>query len=243
MRIEQLVIVSDAHLGAAPSETDAALLVFLEAVPHLGDGLLVNGDLFDFWFSYRRVIPRDGFRVAALLAQVARKIPVLMTGGNHDRWGDSFWEREAGVRFGAERLRFDLAGHPALAVHGDGIGEQHLGGRIMHRVTRHPVTSFLFRSLPPDLAFRLVDRMSTRLADSTRDAAILDRAAERQRSWALDTLTTDPALRLLVMGHTHRPALDTLPSGARYLNPGAWMDGCRYAVAGAGGAELRQWSG
>lgn len=243
MRIEQLVIVSDAHLGAATPQTDAALLEFLDAVPRLGDGLIVNGDLFDFWFAYRRVIPRHGFQVAAALAHLARKIPVLMTGGNHDRWGDSFWEREAGVQFGAERLRFELGGHPALAVHGDGIGEQHLGGRIIHRITRSPVTNFLFRALPPDLAFRMVDRMSTRLADSTRDADILDRAAERQKAWALEALATEPTLRLLVMGHTHRPAVHALASGARYLNPGAWMDGCRYAVAGAEGAELRQWNG
>lgn len=242
MPISQLVIVSDAHLGAAPREADLALMDFLAQVPTLGDSLLVNGDLFDFWFAYRRVIPRRGFLVAAELARLARKIPVLMTGGNHDRWGDSFWQQEAGIRFSSESLRFDIAGRPALAVHGDGIGEQHWGGRLIHRVTRHPATAFLFRQIPPDLGFRLVDRMSTRLADSTRDMAILDRAAERQQGWALDRLAQEPDLRLLVMGHTHRPALQTLPSGACYLNPGAWMDGLRYAVVSSGGAELRQWS-
>jgi len=94
-----LVVVSDAHLGVAPPAVEEALLEFLEAVPALGDCLLVNGDLFDFWFSYTRVIPRRGFHVAAALARLRNRVPVVMVGGNHDRWGGDFWTREVGVRF------------------------------------------------------------------------------------------------------------------------------------------------
>ena len=86
--MERLVIVSDAHLGSVPDRVEEAFLAFLDHVPALGDGLLVNGDLFDFWFAYRRVIPRAGIRVVARLAELARRLPVAMTGGNHDRWGD-----------------------------------------------------------------------------------------------------------------------------------------------------------
>lgn len=242
MNAEQLVIVQDAHLGAAGPDVEQAMMAFLDRVPSLGDALLVNGDLFDFWFAYRRAIPRKGFLVAAELARLARKIPVMMTGGNHDRWGDSFWDRDAGVHFSSGSLPFTLGGQPGLAVHGDGIAEQHWGGRLVHRVTRHPVSAFLFRSVPPDLGFRLVDRMSTRLADSTRDREILERAARSQEAWALGRLAAEPALQFLVMGHTHRPALHRLASGATYVNPGAWMDGYRYAVASNGQVDLRQWS-
>ena len=65
-----LVIVSDAHLGVASPDTEEALLEFFDAVPGLGDCLLINGDLFDFWFTYSRVIPRRGFHVAAALARL-----------------------------------------------------------------------------------------------------------------------------------------------------------------------------
>lgn len=243
MPVEQLVIVADAHLGIAQAEGDEALLAFLRAAPTLGDGLLVNGDLFDFWFAYRRVIPRRGFLVAAELARVARQMPVWMTGGNHDRWGDSFWERDVGVTFSSRSLRFGFGAGEALAIHGDGLDEPHLGARVMHRVTRHPVTAFLFRHAPPDLAFRLVDRMSTRLADSTRDERILEAAAARQLRWASARASEDASLRLIVMGHTHRPAVEQLPGGAWYVNPGAWMDNHSYAVARPDGVELRNWPG
>ncbi|HEX9895088.1 MAG TPA: metallophosphoesterase [Gemmatimonadales bacterium] len=237
---QQLVIVGDAHLGAVPDEVETAMLAFLEQVPELGDALLVNGDLFDFWFAWRRAIPRSGFRIASALAHLARRVPVLMTGGNHDRWGDSFWDRDAKVRFGSEGLRFQLGGSAVLALHGDGIAEQHWSARLMHRLTRHPITIAGFRSLPPDFGFWLVDRLSGRLADSTREGEVLDRAARAQRAWAELRLRNDPSIALLVMGHTHRVALSEPFPGRRYLNPGAWLDGLRYAVATEAGVELRQ---
>ena len=85
---QTLVVVSDAHLGVAPPATEEALLGFLDAVPSLGDCLLVNGDLFDFWFSYSRVIPRRGFHVAAALARLRKRLPIVM-GGETMTGGDN----------------------------------------------------------------------------------------------------------------------------------------------------------
>jgi UDP-2,3-diacylglucosamine hydrolase len=236
--MQQLVVVGDAHLGAVPASVEEAMLDFLAKVPSLGDGLLVNGDLFDFWFAWRRAIPRAGFRVASALTQLARTIPVYMTGGNHDRWGDSFWDRDAGIRFGAEGVRFSLGTIEAFAVHGDGLAEQQWSGRLMHRITRSPVTIAAFRSLPPDFGFWLVDRLSGKLADTTRDAAVLDKAAAAQASWAEAYLAEHPSLGLLIMGHTHRAALRQAGSGRWYLNPGAWLDGLKYAIVNQQGPAL-----
>ena len=238
---EQLVIVADAHLGAVPASVEEAMLAFLDAVPDLGDCLLVNGDLFDFWFAYGRVVPRSGFRVASALAALRKRVPIAMTGGNHDRWGDSFWDRDLDIQFGPDGLRLQLGAAAVWALHGDGIAEQHWSARLMHRLTRNRTGLALFRQVPVDTAFRLIDRMSGRLADATRDHAVLDRAADAQRGWAEQQLRTDPDLGLLVMGHTHRPALTEPSPGQRYCNPGAWMDGLRYAVATDSSVELRQY--
>jgi UDP-2,3-diacylglucosamine hydrolase len=239
----QLVVVSDAHLGASRPDDDDALLEFLDQVPTLGDCLLVNGDLFDFWFSYRRAIPRTGFRVAAAITALRRKLPVVMTGGNHDRWGDSFWQRDAGIEFSPGELRFALGGATVLALHGDGVAEEHRAARVMHRITKHPATIALYRWLHPDLGIWLVDRMSGHLADSTRDPAVLDRAQERQARSARARMEADPSIGLLVMAHTHRPqSLELLP-GRRFVNPGAWIEGRRYAVLTERTAELRCFPG
>jgi len=226
----QLVVVSDSHIGAASREDDEALIAFLERVPTLGDCLLVNGDLFDFWFSYRRVIPRAGFGAAAALAMLARKLPVVLTGGNHDRWGDTFWASDAGIRFAPQEIAFQLGETRVVALHGDGVAEEHRSARALHRITRHPATVTVFRWLHPDLGFWLVDKMSRRLADSTRDAAVLDRAQARQRRWATDRLTADPSIGTLIMSHTHRADTVEVAPGRRYLNPGAWIGARQYAL-------------
>jgi UDP-2,3-diacylglucosamine hydrolase len=237
-----LVVVSDAHLGVTPPAVEEGLLAFLDAVPTLGDSLLVNGDLFDFWFSYARVVPRRGFQVAAALARLARHLPVLMVGGNHDRWGGDFWSRDLGLRFDPHRLTFRLGRLGVAAIHGDGLTEPRRRAILLHRLINHPMTSAVYRALHPDLGVRLVERLSPRLGDHGTDEARLESAAAQQRAWAGELLSREPDLGMVIMGHTHRAELSRTATGGTYLNPGAWFEGLRYAVATEDGAHLRQFT-
>ena len=243
MPLQQLVVVGDAHLGAVPRSVEDALLRFLDEVPKLGDSLLLNGDLFGFWFSYRRAIPRAGIRVLARLAELARRLPVLMTGGNHDRWGESFWEPELGIRYSATDLRFTLAERPALALHGDGVAEPSRRAALKQRLFSHPLVSLGYRLLPAELGFRLAQGLNGTLDRSEAAVRLELRAATLQREWAERALRASPSLGLLVMGHTHRAASAELAPGQRYLNPGAWLDGNRYAIVRADAIELSQFQG
>jgi UDP-2,3-diacylglucosamine hydrolase len=236
----RLVVVCDAHLGAGSPAAEQAFLAFLDAVPSLGDALLVNGDLFDFWFAWRRVIPRAGFHVAAALARLRHRMPIVMTGGNHDRWGDDFWRADLGIEFYPLEARFAFAGREVLAVHGDGLTERHWSARHLQRLTRHPATVRLFSALHPSLGFRLVDTMNHRLGNTVTDPAALAAASRRQQEWAEARLAADSTLGLVIMGHTHRPALSEPSPGRFYVNPGAWLDGGRYAVCSAEGVELQR---
>jgi UDP-2,3-diacylglucosamine hydrolase len=233
-----LVVVGDAHLGREPPETERAFLAFLEAVPELGDGLLVAGDLFEFWFAWRRAVPRRGTRVVARLATLRARIPVLFVGGNHDRWGGEFWEREVGIEFAPRAARFTAGRRSGLVLHGDGVAETHWSARLLGRVTSHRLTIGAFRLVHPDLACWAVDRLSGVLGDATRDPGVLRAAAQRQRAWAVEVLRREPELDLIVMGHTHIPAAEEIEPGRWYLNPGAWRDGYRYAVIEGGTARL-----
>ncbi|MGH7701263.1 MAG: UDP-2,3-diacylglucosamine diphosphatase [Gemmatimonadales bacterium] len=236
----RVVVVADAHLGQVPPAVEAAFHAFLDALPELGDALLINGDLFDFWFEYRSVIPRKHFpTVAKLHALRARRIPVTFVGGNHDRWGGDFLTRDLGIAFYAGQVELDLAGRRAHVAHGDGLAEQHWSGALLHRVTRHPLTIAVFRALHPTLGFWIADRLSGKLADSTKDQAVLDRAAAAQAEYARGLLERRPELELVILAHTHRPRVDRLSDGRVYLNPGAWLDGGRYAVVTPDGVDLK----
>jgi UDP-2,3-diacylglucosamine hydrolase len=237
---QRLVLVGDAHLGRGSPDAERAFLAFLDTVPDLGDGLVITGDLFEFWFSYQRAVPRRNLAVVAGLAGLRRRMPILMVGGNHDRWGGRFWEDDLGIGFAWGEGRFLLDGRPALVIHGDGITESHWSGRMLHRITRHRATVGLFRAMHPDLGLWLVDHLSGVLGDRPRTEAEIAKAAAHQEGWARERMAKEPELALLAMGHTHRAAIAEVRPGDLYLNPGAWFEGYRYAVAENGRAELRQ---
>ena len=237
---QQLVVVGDAHLGRKSGKTEEAFLAFLEQVPALGDGLLITGDLFEFWFTWGRTTPRRGARVAGALAGLRRRVPIMFAGGNHDRWGGTYWEHDLGIEFVPGEGRLSVGKSAGLVHHGDGLTETHWSGRVLNRITRHPVTIAAFGALHPNVGLWLVDRLSGVLGDRVRTEAELSEAAARQHAWARSRLQADPALDFIVMGHTHRAALSREGGERLYLNSGAWFDGYRYALIRGTEASLEQ---
>lgn len=237
------LVVADAHLGQVPESVARAFHTFLDTVPQPGDELVVNGDLFDFWFEYGTVVPRRHLATVMKLAGlVQRGIPVTFLGGNHDRWGGDFLRRDMGIGYHSGAAELVLAGRRALVVHGDGLTEQHWSGALLHWLLRQPLTIAVFRMLHPAIGFWIADRLSGTLADSTKDKAVLDRAEAAQAAYARALLEQRTDLSLVVMAHTHRPRLDHVADGRAYLNPGAFLDGGRYAVVTQDGVELRQFT-
>jgi UDP-2,3-diacylglucosamine hydrolase len=134
----------------------------------------------------------------------------------------------------------ELAGWRCLVMHGDGLSETHPAARLMHTVTRWRVTAAAFRWVHPDLGLRMVDALSGALGQRTRHGPALERAAAAQAEWARTCLASAPDVDVLVMGHTHRPALEAVEPRRWYLNPGAWCEGQAYALLTGEGPELRR---
>ena len=236
----RVFVVADAHLGQVPPAVTAAFHRFLETVPHPGDAVVINGDLFDFWFEYRTVVPRRHFEsLSRLHATVARGIPIAFIGGNHDRWGGDFLRRDIGVAYFAGPTELTLAGRRSFVAHGDGLTETHWTGAFTHWLLRHPVTVAVFRTLHPTIGFWIADKLSRGLADNTRHRAILDRAEAAQATFAQRLLVERPELGLVVLAHTHRAHLERRADGRSYVNPGAFLDGGRYAVVTRETVELQ----
>lgn len=170
-------------------------------------------------------------------------MPVAMVGGNHDRWGEDFWEKDLDVRFAPLRMELRIGERRVLAIHGDGVTESHWSAVLLQRITRHPAFVTMWKHAPPAFAFWVVDRMTHSLGNTVREEEILRAASDRQRAWGEAELGKDPALGCLVMGHTHRPVLSEPFAGRQFLNPGAWLDGFRYGVVTPNGAELATWRG
>lgn len=237
-----MVIVGDAHLGSADLRDEEAFHELLDAVPEIGTRLIVMGDLFDFWFEYKAVIPRRPFKTLTRLAVLVEKgVPVEVLGGNHDRWGGDFWSEDLGIPFYREGQGLMVAGRQAWLHHGDGLAEQKLGGKLIHRITRSRITIGGFRRLHPDFGFNLAGRLSGSLAEGNKSEEAMDAAAANQEKWVRALMTTRPELQLVVLAHTHRQRLIEVEPGRFYLNAGQWMGDRHYAVVSEEAIRVLTW--
>lgn len=241
------LIVSDLHLGAVPRSTEGQFRRFLAEQASRASGLLINGDLFDFWFEYRSVIPSEHFRVLASLADLVESgVPVWFVSGNHDAWGGHFLENEVGLELIEGPVIMDIAGRRTLVAHGDGVGTGDLGYRALRKVIRHRMTTRAFRWIHPDWGRRIADTVSAtegRIGDQDLDAA--RGRAQFIRAWAVDRMNQDPTLDMVVTGHAHVPALEEVFPGRYFVNSGDWINNFTFVEVPASGSvpRLLRWSG
>jgi UDP-2,3-diacylglucosamine hydrolase len=232
-------VISDIHLGHAPESVERSLLEFLRSLPARAGSLMINGDLFEFWFEWRTVVPRSGVRVLAALMDLRDAgVPMTMVAGNHDCWGGEVL-RDAGVNFMTRPWEGSMSGWRARVEHGDGLrGREDRGYRALRRVLRNPVAIRAYRMLHPDLATRLAMGSS----QTSRNYQPRDEG-RGLRDVAAAELARQPQLELLVYGHSHVPTLERMPSGQIYANAGSWLDAPTYLVATPGRIALREWHG
>ena len=242
MPTRPVYIVSDIHLGAVPSSTERRFVDFLDHAASDASRLIVNGDLFDFWFEYGEVIPGRHFRTLAGLARVVEAgIPVALVGGNHDAWGGRFLREEVGLELIDGVWRTDLAGSPALIAHGDGLGAGDIKYRMLKATIRSRAAIAAFRALHPELGMRVARSVSSTETKGHSEAAAQGRA-RFLRDWARERLLAEPALRYVVCGHAHVPETLEVEPGRFYLNAGDWIRHGTYLTVDAEGARLRAWS-
>jgi UDP-2,3-diacylglucosamine hydrolase len=229
-------VISDAHLGVAPLAIEKALVAFLRGLQGRAGSLVINGDLFDFWFEWKSVIPRSSFRALAALADLRESgMPVLYVAGNHDCWGDEILRRDIGVEYHVGPWRGGLAGWNARVEHGDGLRDREdRGYRMVKPVMRNRLAIRAFRALHPDWASRLAQGSS----DTSRNYRSKDEG-RGLRAIAMDQLAAEPELELLVFGHSHVAALERSARGGVFANAGSWLDAPTYLVVTPERIELR----
>jgi UDP-2,3-diacylglucosamine hydrolase len=236
-------LASDIHLGATPPDQERAFFAWLEHAAAESSRIVINGDLFDFWFEYRSGPTRGHDRILSLLRKiVAGGVPITLMAGNHDFWGGSYLTDEIGVEFLREPVVRDFAGHRTLLAHGDGLGRGDLGYRLVKPLLRSAITRGAFAMLPPALGDRVAGRASR---TDARWGAPNPRQIERARAleeWARDRLLRDPALDLVALGHAHVPSAVEIEPGRWYVNSGDWVFRSTYVVLATGRAPaLEEW--
>ena len=246
------LILSDVHIGAVPPSTERELLAFLRYAAEEAAGLVINGDLFDVWFASRHFVPRRYVRPLAALAEVVEAgVPVYFIGGNRDvaQWGGRVLQEDAGIQVLSDPAQIALGSRLAMIAHGDGV---RLGDTQYYQkpygVLRHPTVVWAAQHLlPNDWFFGLLAKRSGThiwVARHERGEPTGPKARAPQiEAWARAQLDSNPALSLVVCGHSHLPAFEEVAPNRYYVNAGDWISHYTYVLVPPDDAapEVRRW--
>ncbi len=247
-----LHFASDLHLGApdpaASREREKVFLKWLDDVGSQGEALHLVGDLIDFWFEWRHVVPKGSVRLLGRIAElVDGGLEVHWHLGNHDMWTRGYLADELGVLVHADPIDVTVAGRKYLVGHGDGLGPGDRKYKFLKRLFRNPAARWAFARLHPDTAFKLGSSLS-------RDSRASGAAAEAQydgpeSEWLYHhcrTVLERETYDGFIFGHRHLPLdLEVVTADgrrkARYLNTGDWLHHRSYVTVDSSGAELLYW--
>lgn len=202
-----LFFMADSHAGVRGDPAEAAKLQafagLLEQVATARGELWILGDLFDFWFEWKHVIPKRGFRWLSLLRNcVDSGSAVHILPGNHDFRLRGFLESEVGLVVHDEPARRHLPGMAVVMHHGDGLDPAEKGYRLLRALIRNPVAYALFTALHPDWGMGLADRSGSRDRNHRwSEQHIVDYLARAAEA------VLQPGDGLFLLGHAHRCVL------------------------------------
>ncbi len=240
---KKVYFASDNHLGAPTREIslprEKKFVRWLDRAGQDAAAIFLLGDLFDFWFEYKTVVPKGFTRTLGKLAELTDSgIPVHYFVGNHDLWMDGYFEEELGIPVYHAPRQFRLNDKDFFIGHGDGLGPGDLGFKRMKKVFTSPVAQWFFRWLHPDLGVRMAQYFSVknRLISGEDDVRFLGEDQEWLVQYARRKLSQQH-FDFFVFGHRHLPLDITLNENSRYVNLGDWIQYYSYGVFD--GEELR----
>lgn len=238
---------SDVHLGLGSPESnrerERILLRFLKMVGEdRAEALYIVGDLFDYWFEYRSVIPRGFARTIGALAELADAgVALEYVVGNHDFGHRNFFEQEIGAKVHFNDIERTIAGRRCYISHGDGKAFNDTGYLILKRVLRAKLSNALFRIVHPDIGIGSAAYASRRSRGYTAQKSYEDGPpgeSDGLHAFAERKIMNE-GFQLVVMGHSHSPRRVDMDGGT-YINLGTWLGDRSYLVLDENTLELRR---
>jgi UDP-2,3-diacylglucosamine hydrolase len=245
---KQIYFLSDAHLGATVlknnREREQRLVDFLEEIRPTCAALYLLGDMFDFWFEYKRVIPKGHTRFLGELCRFTDGgIPVHFFTGNHDTWAFSYLHGECGVTLHFENEWITICHKRFLIGHGDGLNPGDKAYTRLRRAFHNRFLQRVFRLLHPDAGIKLANAWSShsRLQRGDGVQATAYRGDEEEAIVLFcKNILQRQHVDYFVFGHRHFPSDVALSPSSRYINTGDWITHFSYATFDGSEMTLHQ---
>jgi len=245
---KKVYFASDNHLGAPDQKSslprEKKFVRWLDEIKGDAAALFLLGDLFDFWFEYKTVVPKGFVRVLGKLAEIRDSgIPVYFFVGNHDLWMRDYLESELNIDVYYEPKSFEFNNKKFFIGHGDGKGPGDKGYKRMKKVFTNPLFKWLFRWLHPDIGLRLGQHLSVKnkLISGEEDKKFLGDEKEWLAQYARRKLETEH-FDYFIFGHRHLPMEIRINDHSVYFNLGDWISHYTYGVFDGDRFELRPYN-
>jgi UDP-2,3-diacylglucosamine hydrolase len=232
---KKIFFISDFHLGSPDHQTslqrEKYIIRFLDSISHEAAEIFIVGDLFDFWFEYKTVVPKGYVRILGKLATLTDSgIPIQFFVGNHDMWMKNYFETELAIPVYYEPKVFTRNGRKFLIGHGDGLGPGDGGYKFLKKIFRNKFSQGLFGILPPALGVGVANYFSRKSRHVTHltDEKFLGEDGEWLIAYCKRKMEMEH-YDYMIFGHRHLPIDFTFPNGSRYINLGDWISYFSYA--------------
>lgn len=242
---KNIYFLSDFHLGAPDDESslirEKRIVKFLDEIKHEASQIFILGDIFDFWFEYKKVVPKGFVRILGKLAELTDSgIEIHFFVGNHDMWMKGYFEKELNIKVYYQPEEFTLGGKKFYIGHGDGLGPGDHRYKALKKVFRNRFSQWLFGILHPGFGIGLADYFSrkSRAATGKDDGQFLGEEKEWLIIFSRELLKTKH-YDYFIFGHRHLPIDFKLADATHYINLGDWIKYYSYAVFDGNNLELK----
>ncbi len=231
---KKLYFVSDFHLGvpdyASSLEREKKIVRWLSVVEKDAAAIFLMGDVFDFWFEFKYVIPKGFIRLQGKLAEITDKgIPIYWFTGNHDMWVFDYFTKELNIQIFRDTEVLEINDKKIFIGHGDGLGPGDKFYKFIKKIFRNRFFQGWFRLTPPSIGIGIANHWSK----SSRISGLKKEEFTGDKEWLLIYSKEQEQKRhhdYYIFGHRHLPLDLEVSSSSRYINLGEWVNYYTYAV-------------
>ena len=243
----KLYFASDIHLGAggyaSSRQREDRFVHWLDTIKEDAAEFFLMGDVFDFWFEYKTVVPKGYIRLLGKLAELADAgVKLYFFKGNHDMWMFDYFVNELGATIITNELVIERGGKKFFLHHGDGLGPGDNMYKVLKKIFRSNVCQWLFARIHPNLGVGIANywSKSSRISNLKKEDP-----KPGEQEWLVEysrEVLQTTFYDYLVFGHRHLPLDIQLNNKSRYINLGEWINYNSYAEFDGKELELKYFS-
>ena len=242
MKKEKIYFASDFHLGSPnlkeSLEREKKIVSWLNEIEKDATSIYLLGDIFDFWFEYKKVVPKGFVRFLAKLADLIEKgIDIHYVVGNHDMWMRDYLEQEIGLKVHSQEFIIEQDHKLIFIGHGDGLGKGDYEYKVLKLIFSSKICKWLFSRLHPNFGISLGQAWSNK--SKRKKESLVNEDKEILVEYCKEQQKNNP-VDYYVFGHRHIPINIRIDERSNYINLGDWVHHYSYAVYSDQKLELKK---